>query len=195
MKRATPTPSGPAPANRGLRVRNRFSPWIIPTVALLGLLPGCFSPTSSAGDNAAKSTECDVPESPERLADQVLQLVNLERAENDLPPVVNNTSLARIAEDYACRMIADDFFAHTDPESGYGPADRAVAGKYSFHAIGENLAAGQTTAAEVMKVWMESPSHRDIILDPRWKELGVSVRVGGEYGVYWVQEFGDPADY
>ena len=176
-------------------MRNRnHSLWIV-AIGVLGLLPGCFAPTSSAQDDAAKLAECNEPEDPERLADQVLQLVNLERAENDLPPVSFNPSLAKIADDYACRMIADDFFAHTDPESGYGPGDRAVAGKYSFHAIGENLAAGQMSAADVMKVWMDSPSHRDIILDERWKELGVAVRLGGEYAIYWVQEFGDPANY
>jgi len=161
----------------------------------LGLFPGCFSAASSANDDSAKTTDCNTPEDPERLADQVLQLVNLERAEADLPPVTRSDSLSKIADDYACRMIAESFFAHTDPVSGYGPADRAVAGKYSFYAIGENLAAGQTTAPEVMRVWMESPSHRAIILDEKWTEIGIGVRLGGEYSTYWVQEFGDPADY
>ena len=90
------------------------------------------------------------------MADQVLQLVNLERAEADLPPVTRNPALERIADDYACRMIAENFFGHRDPETGHGPGDRAVVGKYRFYAIGENLAAGQETAAEVMKVWMEA---------------------------------------
>jgi len=42
---------------------------------------------------------------------------------------------------------------------------------------------------------MDSPSHRDNILDEKWSEVGISVRSGGEYSIYWVQEFGDPADY
>lgn len=179
---------------RGIALRYQPNSIGLFAVGILGLLPGCFAPTSSAQDETAKS-ECVEPEDPQRLADQVLQLVNLERAENDLPPVAFSDSLAKIADDYACRMIADDFFSHTDPQTGYGPGDRAVAGKYSFHAIGENLAAGQMSAADVMKVWMESPSHREIILDPRWQELGVAVRMGGEFDIYWVQEFGDPAEY
>ena len=68
-----------------------------------------------------------------------------------------------------------------------------MTGKYAFYAIGENLAAGQQTPAEVMKVWMDSPAHRDIILDPNWTEVGIAVRVGGEYEIYWVQLFGRPA--
>ncbi len=160
----------------------------------LGLLPGCFTAAASS-NRGEESATCVTPEDTERMADQVLQLVNLERAEADLPPVTRNPALGRIADDYACRMITDGFFGHTDPGTGHGPGDRAVVGKYSFYAIGENLAAGQQTAAEVMKVWMESPSHRDIILDEKWSEVGISVRSGGEYGIYWVQEFGDPADY
>ncbi len=129
------------------------------------------------------------------MADQVLQLVNLERAEAELPPVVLNPTLARVADDYACRMVVEEFFGHTDPLTGRGPGDRAVAGKYHFYAIGENLAAGQETAAEVMRVWMDSPAHRAIILDARWMEVGIAVRTGGEYAIYWVQEFGTPADF
>ena len=41
---------------------------------------------------------------------------------------------------------------------------------------------------------MESPAHRDIILDEKWSEVGLSVRFGGEFSIYWVQEFGAPAE-
>lgn len=180
-------------ASRRLSTRRSIANGVL-SVLLLGVLSGCFA-TAGASGRADESAPCVTPEDTERMADQVLQLVNLERAEADLPPVTRNTALEHIADDYACRMIAENFFGHTDPETGHGPGDRAVVGKYSFYAIGENLAAGQETAAEVMKVWMDSPSHRDNILDEKWSEVGISVRAGGEYSIYWVQEFGDPADY
>jgi len=158
---------------------------------MLGLMPlaGCFAPAESPAPHCLTSDDSG------RMADHVLQLVNLERSEANLPPVVHNPSLERIASDYACQMVEEGFFDHRDPVTGHGPGERAVAGKYAFFAVGENLAAGQQTAAEVMKLWMESPSHRDNILDPRWKEVGVAVRAGGEYSIYWVQEFGAPAEY
>ena len=65
----------------------------------------------------------------------------------------------------------------------------------SSRTVGENLSAGPRTPSEAMKLWMDSPSHRDIILDPTWGEVGIAVRSGGKYSFYWVQEFGDPADY
>jgi len=150
---------------------------------------------ASTDDFAAPAGRCTAGDDADRLADQVLQLVNLERAEAGLTPVVRNTALSKMAGEYACRMIEGAFFGHKDAASGAGPLERAISSRYSFHAIGENLAAGQETAAEVMKVWMESPSHRDIILDPLWKDAGIAVRLGGEYAIYWVQEFGNPADF
>lgn len=164
----------------------------IHALAILAFASGCFGGTNPDvfGDEAAKCVE---PEEEDRLTDQVLQLVNLERAAEDLAPVVLSPVLAKLAGDYACRMIEEAFFGHRDPLTGQGPGDRALMGKYSFAAIGENLAAGQETPAEVVDVWMASPAHHAIILDPKWTEIGIGVQFGGEYGTYWVLEFGRPA--
>ena len=173
---------------------------ICPVTSLLLFATGCFSgnPTTAQADAASREKEpvrCVTLEEADRLADQVLQLVNLERATANLSPVVWNRRLEKIAGDYACRMIEEDFFGHHDPINGRSPGDRALAGKYAFYCVGENLAAGQESAADVMKVWMESPSHRQIILDPSWKEVAIAVRSGGKHSIYWVMEFGDPANF
>ena len=170
---------------------------LMPLVPMAG---GCFTaapPPDYPGSPDADSTsgKCFTHQDAERMSDQVLQLVNLERGEADLPPVNPDPTLARIADEYACKMIEEEFFGHRDPANDHGPGERAVAARYAFFAVGENLAAGQESPAEVMKVWMESPSHRAIILDGRWTEVGIAVRVGGKHGIYWVQEFGDPAGY
>ncbi len=177
--------------NRPVKFRSGFAAiraagFIFPLLA-----SGCFAPADFAGADA-DTARCAVPEDEMQLADQVLQLINFERAEADLAPVVVNPVLTKIASDFACRMIDHEFFLHQDPDTGAGPGDRAREAAYSFYAVGENLAAGQATAAEVMDVWMESPAHRDNILDARWQEVGIAVRFGGEYSIYWVQEFGDP---
>lgn len=177
----------------------RRLPLILSGLACVVFGTGCFPTGPVAGAqadllDAAGSGKCQEPPDEQRLADQVLQLVNLERAEADLPPVALDAALSRIASEYACRMVEAKFFDHTDPETGFGPADRAFIGDYNFYAIGENLAAGQDTPAAVMEVWMDSPAHRAIILDPKWTEIGIGVRAGGQYSIYWVQEFGAPAE-
>lgn len=162
-------------------------------------MPGCFSAGADQdqgeGAPASKLTAaCITVEESAKLADQVLQITNLERAAEDLPPVVSSDRLDEAAAKFACRMIEEGFFDHYNPETGRGPGERAVAAKYVFYSIGENLAAGQETAADVMRVWMESPSHRSIILDPIWKDVGIAVRSFGGESLYWVVEFGDPVE-
>jgi len=172
------------------------------SVSLMGLASGCFSTASADGDRAETDGEFTAPrcissEDADALEDQVLQLINLERAalDEDLAPVVVSPTLGKIAATFACRMVELKFFGHTDPLTGHGPGERAVAGDYAYFSVGENLAAGASTAAEAMRLWMESPAHRAIILDPKWKEVGIAVRSGTDNSIYWVQEFGDPADY
>ncbi len=176
---------------------------LIPSFSSLlavGFSTGCFSeaPGANAGISDAKAlgvARCLTAEDANGLADGVLQLINLERAEAGVAPVVTKPALQKIADNYACRMIEEGFFGHRDPVSGYGPGERAIIGKYSYYAVGENLAAGQETAADVVRVWMESSSHKAIILDERWTEIGIGVRLGGQYSIYWVQVFGDPAQF
>ena len=56
--------------------------------------------------------------------------------------------------------------------------ERSRADGYDWRAIGENIAEGQFSVAEVMDTWMHSPGHRRNILDPGFKELGVGLALG-----------------
>jgi uncharacterized protein YkwD len=137
--------------------------------------------------------ECGIPQNNDVLVQQVVDLVNEERAQRGIPPVTVNPVLNEIAEAYACELIDLGFFDHINPYTLAGPGQRAIEGGYFFKAIGENLAGGQITPDQVMREWMESTrGHRENILRADWDEVGVAVRTGGEHGVYWVQEFGDP---
>ena len=159
---------------------------------------GCYSTVAGDGENARAigPAVCSPELSADVLARQVLDLVNLERAAANmaLQPVTLDFVLSNVADEYACRMIEQGFFDHVDPETGYGPGDRAMAGSYRYYAVGENLAAGPISAAAAFDLWMESDSHREIILDPQWTEMGLAVKLGGDYGTCWVQMFGAPAD-
>jgi uncharacterized protein YkwD len=103
--------------------------------------------------------------------------------------------LSAVADAFACEMIEDGFLAHSNPVRKLSPGERLTTAGYIYYAMGENLAAGQTTAAEVVHDWLKSESHRDNILSPDWREVGIAVRHGGKYGWYWVQEFADPLHF
>ncbi|MCH7812480.1 MAG: CAP domain-containing protein [Planctomycetes bacterium] len=142
---------------------------------------------------ASSSAKCFEGSDEDDLAQQVLTLINIERARAGVAPLSWDPTLAGIAEDFACTMAAYDFFDHVNPINGEGPAERAIEGGYEFFGIGENLAGGQTTAAAAVEGWLDSPGHRDNLLSTEWRETGIGVRRGGSLRIYWVQEFGKPA--
>lgn len=122
------------------------------------------------------------------IAEQMLQAVNSERAKHGLASLRLNSQLSQSAQSYALKMQGANFFSHTDPSGGTFRQRNEAAGYTSWQWMGENIAYGQPTVAEVVNDWMNSQLHRDNILEPRARELGVGY-VGGATP-YWVQEFG-----
>jgi uncharacterized protein YkwD len=125
----------------------------------------------------------------------MLARVNAERKRAGVRTLAANARLDLAAQRHAADMLARRYFAHESPE-GKTVRERAKAAGYDWQEIGENLAEGQLTVAEVMDSWMHSPGHRRNLLDPGFRELGVGVALGrggtGESGfqVEWVQAFG-----
>ncbi|TXS22836.1 CAP domain-containing protein [Streptomyces sp. ms191] len=120
-------------------------------------------------------------------ADQVISLVNAERAKAGCSPLTVNSQLTRAAQAHSDDMAARDFFDHTNPD-GKGPGDRVTATGYPWSTYGENIAMGQSSAEQVMESWMNSPGHRANILNCSFKEIGIGIHDEG--GPYWTQVFG-----
>jgi uncharacterized protein YkwD len=136
---------------------------------------------------------CAVPENVDELMERVLDLVNAERTSRGLNALTLDPVLCEMAQEYACEMIEQGFFDHINPYTGEGPAQRAINSGYTFISVGENLAGRQRSPEEAMTDWMNSTEgHRENILAHQWSEIGIAVRVGGEYEIYWVLEFGNP---
>jgi stress response protein SCP2 len=124
------------------------------------------------------------------LAD-VVTATNAERARHRLGLLTVDPRLAAAAQGHSADMVRRTFFAHENPD-GAQVWDRAVAAGYTYRKVAENIAAGQPTAADVVRGWMESPGHRANILDGELTQIGVGRADGGSYGVYWTQVFGTP---
>lgn len=119
---------------------------------------------------------------------QVIQLTNTERAKQGLSPLHANWELSRMARYKSQDMMNKDYFDHNSPTYG-SPFDMMKEFGISFSYAGENIAAGQTTPAQVVNGWMNSPGHRANILNPNYTQIGVGFAKGGSYGYYWTQEF------
>ncbi|MBM7173382.1 CAP domain-containing protein, partial [Streptomyces sp. G44] len=128
------------------------------------------------------------PAPPSGTAEQVVALVNTERAKAGCGPVRSNGKLAAAATKHSADMAARDYFDHTSPD-GTDPGDRITAAGYRWSTYGENIARGQRTPASVMDSWMKSPGHRANILNCDFKELGVGVH-NASGGPWWTQAFG-----
>ncbi|MCT2589636.1 CAP domain-containing protein [Streptomyces sp. N2-109] len=124
-----------------------------------------------------------------RTATEVIALTNAERARARLAPLTGETRLTTAAQAHSADMVARDFYSHTTPE-GHEPWDRAAAAGCTHRGIGENIACGQRSAAEVVDGWMNSPGHRANILKPDFTHIGIGYATGGRAGTYWTQLFG-----
>ncbi|MGJ5893240.1 CAP domain-containing protein [Streptomyces niveiscabiei] len=129
------------------------------------------------------------PAGLDRVEAEVLELTNRERVRAGLGPLAPDGPLARAARAYCVDMAARAFYSHTSPE-GTQPWDRAKAAGSAKRSIGENIACGQRSAAEVVEGWMNSPGHRANILKADFTHLGVGFAGGGPAGTYWTQLFG-----
>ena len=127
---------------------------------------------------------------PEELAAEVVRLVNVERAKEGLAPLGTYDSLTRAAQIRAPEIVT--LFSHDRPDgtSCFTAMDQtgATKGAYTW---GENIAAGNATAAATVEQWMNSPGHRANILNAKFTHIGVGYQhsAGSTYGHYWVQMF------
>ncbi|MFS8201557.1 CAP domain-containing protein [Streptomyces sp. CWNU-52B] len=124
-----------------------------------------------------------------RTAAEVVALTNAERAAAGLAPLAEDPLLTRAAQAHSADMVARAFYSHTAPD-GSEPWHRAAAAGSTRRTIGENIACGQRSAAEVVQGWMDSPGHRANILKPAFTHIGVGFAGGGSAGTYWTQLFG-----
>ena len=117
----------------------------------------------------------------------VLALVNEARADAGCGALTADPALAAVARAHSADMRDRDYFSHTSPE-GLSPFDRAEQAGVGYSRA-ENIAFGQSDAAAVMEAWLESPGHRENILDCDLTRLGVGV-AEGPGGPWWTQLFG-----
>jgi hypothetical protein len=129
------------------------------------------------------------------FANQVLALTNEFRAQNGQPALKLNAELNAAAAAHSEDMAKQDYFDHIG-KNGSKPWDRAKLVGYEARSMGENIAAGYTTAAAVVQGWINSPGHRANLLNSSYTELGVGYfylanDTGSvNYKAYWTQLFG-----
>lgn len=125
---------------------------------------------------------------------QVVMLVNEQRTAHGLPPYKRVSALDEAARFHAADMIQDGYFDHDSYNAGgtwVCSWSTRVSNWYTgWSHLAENIAGGYASPEDVMSGWMNSDGHRANILSPSNTEIGVGYYTGGEWGSYWVQDFG-----
>jgi uncharacterized protein YkwD/uncharacterized membrane protein required for colicin V production len=117
----------------------------------------------------------------------MLHLVNSDRRQRGLQPMVMDERLRKVARAHAKDMLAHGYFAHTDPQ-GRDPFARLSAAGIGYLAAGENLAFAPSASAAHAGL-MNSPGHRANILRPAFRRVGIGALRAQPYGIMFVQEF------
>lgn len=139
------------------------------------------------------------PDDASTVGHRVLELINKARLHarrcnrKKFPattPLKRVAALESAALAHAQDMATHSYMGHKGSD-GSMPADRATRANYIWSSVAENVAAGQTTAEEVVNTWLASPGHCANLMSQRYSDTGVAYAVNpaGEKGIYWVQVF------
>lgn len=118
---------------------------------------------------------------------EMLLLINQERKERGLSELKMDDKLKNLARSHANDMFSRGYFSHYTPE-GLSPFDRMKQNQIIYLFAGENLA----LAPDVLKAHqglMESPGHKENILNPNFNNIGIGVIDADIYGKMFVQKF------
>jgi uncharacterized protein YkwD len=149
---------------------------------------------SSASATSCSNTDVQVSGlSQDQMESSISCLINEERTSRGLGAVQPNSDLRDAALSHSNEMVAQQYFEHTSPQ-GVTFIDRIEATGYMRGArswiVGENLVWGSgplSTPQSLVTAWMNSPPHRENLLKPRFREIGVAAVDGTPEG-----DFGDP---
>jgi uncharacterized protein YkwD len=115
---------------------------------------------------------------------------NRERSEAKLEPLVLDAKLTAAAVGHARDMAEHGRMTH-DGSDGSTAGERVERRGYHYIAMGENVAEGQKTVEDVMKIWMESPHHRENILGS-FSQVGFAIARDADGAMYWCTDFATP---
>lgn len=152
-------------------------------VAVVGLAAASAGAGTSEGQARAVATRPD-------LSRAILAEVNALRADRGLRPLRASSPLRRAAERHSLDMASRGYFSHNSADgSTFSERVRRFypSRGYREWRVGENLlwASPDVDPARAVRLWLQSPSHRRILLAANWREAGLSaVHAGAASGQY-----------
>lgn len=156
--------------------------WVGPSAALALSAACLLVPAAHADDPTSARTAT------------VIDLINRARVGAGLPPVAVSLELSAAAGGHSSDMVEHNYLDHTGSD-GSEPQDRAD--KAGYHVppqtgwiVVEVISAISGDPAGPVNWWLSDTLHRRVLMNPRWREIGVGYAQGGDYGNYWTADVG-----
>lgn len=128
------------------------------------------------------------------VAQAIVELTNYVRAQNGANPLTVSPALMEAAAAHSQDMARLGRMAHDIPGIPLASlTDRAAFVGYRYRLLGENIAFNQADAASVVASWMNSPPHRENMLNPAFTDLGVGIAWDSRGEPYYTMMLGKPA--
>jgi uncharacterized protein (TIGR03000 family) len=118
---------------------------------------------------------------------RVLELVNEQRKSRGVGPFSLSDKLMTAARMHSANMALQQTLSH--PLDGKDFWQRIVDTGYTPSTAAENIAQGAPDAAAVVQMWMESEGHRENILSPEYREIGIGFTTAPNGETFWTQVF------
>src|SRR5699024_1675202 len=119
---------------------------------------------SEEQDKEVEKQEDENDNSLHPFEQEVVDLTNQERKKQGLAPLEIESELSVVSKDKSKDMLNNQYFSHDSPTYG-SPFDMMEQYGISYRTAGENIAKGQSSPEEVVNGWMNSPGHRENILN------------------------------
>lgn len=150
--------------------------------------PAKQPPVVTPPSHPQQGTNDQLPASLTADEKQMVQLINQERQKAGLQPLQVDMRLVKVARAKAKDMIDRGYFSHTSPTYG-SPFDMMRSfGVTDWQAAAENIAQNPSVTG-AHQSFMNSPGHRNNIMNPSFNKVGVGILDGGPYGKTFVQMF------
>lgn len=157
----------------------RVKVYLFAAIALLAIRVSLGSIFASASDITPQSVAAGV---------------NNERSQRNIATLNYNNDLAEAAQTKAADMIARNYFAHVDPDGNYIWPTIVADGYTPYTTLGENLAINFPDTESLMSAWIDSPTHRENILNAAFQDQGAGYSTGnvaaGQYSDAIANTFG-----
>jgi uncharacterized protein YkwD len=122
----------------------------------------------------------EIDEANER---QIFDLTNVYRTRHGIQIVEKEEALGLVASKHSEDMALQNYFSHESPNYG-DLSDRLEEAQIIYETAGENIASNYFDSAEVVHGWLNSPDHREMLLNNEFTHLG-----SGAFGKYYTQNF------